>query len=40
MDPDRDPPRRLANLIARRRAERLLARAELLFLEPLEEMEE
>jgi predicted anti-sigma-YlaC factor YlaD len=34
IDPDRDPPTRLANLIAQRRARWLLTRTDELFLEP------
>jgi predicted anti-sigma-YlaC factor YlaD len=37
VDPDREPSRRLANIVAQRRAELLLERADDLFLEPLEE---
>ena len=37
VDPDHEPSRRLANLVAQRRAELLLGRADELFLEPLEE---
>jgi tetratricopeptide (TPR) repeat protein len=39
VDPDREPSRRLANLIAQRRAHLLLERADDLFLEPLEDPE-
>jgi predicted anti-sigma-YlaC factor YlaD len=37
VDPDVAPDRRLANIVARRRAELLLERADDLFLEPLDE---
>jgi predicted anti-sigma-YlaC factor YlaD len=37
VDPDHEPSRRLANLVAQRRAELLLRRADELFLEPLGE---